>query len=133
MALVLRHFAALDLETPNTYSERVTASASLGPDATYWIAGVAQLVRAPPCHGGGRGFKSRLSRQSNLICQPYLVVPSCAVLGNKVPALSAPRQYSSLPEPGPRRFARVSVQDMVARTPGACDMWSIDFLSAPLI
>ncbi len=25
-------------------------------------AGVVQLVRTPPCHGGGRGFKSRLSR-----------------------------------------------------------------------
>jgi hypothetical protein len=23
---------------------------------------VAQLVRAPPCHGGGRGFKSHRSR-----------------------------------------------------------------------
>ena len=23
---------------------------------------VAQLVSAPPCHGGGRGFKSRLGR-----------------------------------------------------------------------
>ena len=23
---------------------------------------MAQLVRAPPCHGGGRGFKSRLGR-----------------------------------------------------------------------
>ena len=27
-------------------------------------AGVAQLVRAPPCHGGGREFESRLSRHS---------------------------------------------------------------------
>ena len=23
---------------------------------------VAQLVRAPPCHGGGHGFESRLGR-----------------------------------------------------------------------
>ena len=28
------------------------------------FAGVAQLVRAPPCHGGGRGFEPRLSRHS---------------------------------------------------------------------
>jgi hypothetical protein len=26
------------------------------------IGPVAQLVSAPPCHGGGRGFKSRLGR-----------------------------------------------------------------------
>ena len=25
---------------------------------------VAQLVRAPPCHGGGRGFESLLGRQN---------------------------------------------------------------------
>ena len=26
------------------------------------VGPVAQLVSAPPCHGGGRGFKSRLGR-----------------------------------------------------------------------
>ena len=28
---------------------------------------VAQLVRAPPCHGGGRGFESLLGRQNNYL------------------------------------------------------------------
>ena len=27
---------------------------------------MAQLVRAPPCHGGGRGFESRLGRSGSL-------------------------------------------------------------------
>ena len=33
---------------------------------------VAQLVSAPPCHGGGRGFKSRLGR--DLFTLNYLLV-----------------------------------------------------------
>jgi hypothetical protein len=32
------------------------------PAVTSQVAEVAQLVRAPPCHGGGRGFEPRLSR-----------------------------------------------------------------------
>ena len=30
---------------------------------------MAQLVRAPPCHGGGRGFESRLGRLYGILAQ----------------------------------------------------------------
>ena len=33
----------------------------------YSIGLVAQLVGAPPCHGGGRGFKSRQGRRKAAI------------------------------------------------------------------
>ena len=32
---------------------------------------VAQLVRAPPCHGGGRGFESHSGRLNAAICCVY--------------------------------------------------------------
>jgi hypothetical protein len=41
---------------------------------------VAQLVSAPPCHGGGRGFKSRLGRDFILI---FFDFTSNAVIGKK--------------------------------------------------
>ena len=33
-----------------------------GFEGTYLFGPVAQLVRAPPCHGGGRGFESHPGR-----------------------------------------------------------------------
>ena len=34
-----------------------------------YIGPVAQLVRAPPCHGGGREFESLLGRLNGIIAQ----------------------------------------------------------------
>ena len=40
-------------------------------EGTYLFGPVAQLVRAPPCHGGGRGFESHPGRLSIRI---YLIM-----------------------------------------------------------
>ena len=45
------------------YKQRVTGSIPVVP-TTY--GPVAQLVRVPPCHGGGRGSESLLGRHLNL-------------------------------------------------------------------
>ena len=44
------------------YKQRVTGSSPVVPI----YGSVVQLVRTPPCHGGGRGFESHPSRISNL-------------------------------------------------------------------
>ena len=41
---------------------------------------VAQLVRAPPCHGGGRGFESHPGRLKNILAFGIL-----AQLGEHLP------------------------------------------------
>ena len=47
---------------------------------------VAQLVRAPPCHGGGRGFESLLGRLTLYSCTNVkLVYGVLAQLGEHLP------------------------------------------------
>ena len=50
------------------YTERVVGSS---PSVPTIFGGVAQLVRAPACHAGGRGFEPHHSRHS---IKDYLVV-----------------------------------------------------------
>ena len=50
---------------------------------------VAQLVRAPPCHGGGRGFESLLGRlkamNNMLLCDIINIHGIIAQLGEHLP------------------------------------------------
>lgn len=60
--------------SPFTEDEDVTASSETVAEAEKLHAGVAQLVRAPACHAGGRGFEPRHSRHFSRI-KKYLSPP----------------------------------------------------------
>ena len=93
---------------------------------------VAQLVRAPPCHGGGRGFKSRHGRPDSfgLVAQLEERLVYTQDVGGSIPSettMPARRRWRGaadcksvlsgvgvripLPAPGPRRpqTARIGV------------------------
>ena len=55
------------------YKQRVIGSSPIVPTKKDFLSSpflyglVVQLVRTPPCHGGGRGFESHPGRQFSLI------------------------------------------------------------------
>ena len=65
--VVLGRLAQLGERLP--YKQRVGGSS---PSSS--IGAVAQLVRAPACHAGGRGFETHLRRQTLLCAMSFLFV-----------------------------------------------------------
>jgi hypothetical protein len=70
--------------------------ALLSPDHGH--AGVAQLVRAPACHAGGRGFKSRHSRHLGKI-EDLLGIAALGAVVLAAPAVARTGQLSTSQEP----------------------------------
>ena len=86
---------------------------------------MAQLVRAPPCHGGGRGFESRLGRSGSLAqlgehlpykqrvtgsspVGPIYIVRACGGIGRRK-GLKIPRERSRA---GSSPATRIILEDL---------------------
>src|SRR5215207_11270638 len=64
---------------------------------------VAQLVSAPPCHGGGRGFESRRGRESGERHRPSPPSPARPAVGGR-PGSSVGSSVRLKSERSPVRF-----------------------------
>ncbi len=78
-SLVEKEHVSLEKLKKGIYLHQLKANATL-------IDPVVQLVRMPPCHGGGRGFESRPDRRKSLLeMEDFFIFPTFNLLFNLIP------------------------------------------------